>query len=294
MSEQLANLYSTTLASAYTSGSGSISVASATGAPTTGTFSLTILDASTGAVILIFRVASVSGTTFTGAAEGTDANAASASVVVGTMLTVAAMAQIKADAFIQPLTPPVHSNFTQLNFNVGSGVVTTATNNTIPVTSVTIAQHDPSTTQEIAALSKTKLAATFTVTLGFSTINLGPTQGLAGLFLYDGSGNNIIFCIQAGTGVRVPLFSNLAGSFSSDVTSYFGIAFAGPLMWFRVQETASARNYYISSDGINFTLLATESNTAHFTTAQYGFACENRNSAGSMLITAYSFTETNP
>jgi hypothetical protein len=95
--EQFANLYSTTLASSYTAGAGSISVTSATGAPTTGTFTLVIRDSSTKAVILLFRVTSVSGTTFTGAAEGADTNAASSSLVDGTMVTVASLAQMRAD-----------------------------------------------------------------------------------------------------------------------------------------------------------------------------------------------------
>ncbi len=95
--EQLANLYSTTLAAGYTAGAGSISVTSATGAPTAGPFCVLIRDATTKAVKLIFRVTSVSGTTFTGAAEGTDANAASGDLVDGTMVTVAALGQIIND-----------------------------------------------------------------------------------------------------------------------------------------------------------------------------------------------------
>jgi len=95
--EQLKNLSSTTLASSYTAGAGSISVTSAASFPTGGTFSVTILDQTTGAVKLIFRVTSVSGTTFTGAAEGSDANASSGDIVVGSMITVAALSQIAAD-----------------------------------------------------------------------------------------------------------------------------------------------------------------------------------------------------
>ena len=95
--EQLGNLATTTLAAPYTAGSGSISVSSATGFPTAGTFSVTILNAA-GTVLLIFRVTSVSGTTFTGSAEGSDASAASGSIVQGTMLTTAALTQIRADA----------------------------------------------------------------------------------------------------------------------------------------------------------------------------------------------------
>ena len=143
MSEQLANLYSTTLAAPYVAGSLAITVTSATGAPGSGTFTLTILDAGTGDVILLFRVTSVAGPVFTGAAEGPDTNAASASIVVGTILSAAAITQLFADhpgggGFIQPTTPPVFGNFSNLNFNVGTSVVTTRDDNTSPADAITL------------------------------------------------------------------------------------------------------------------------------------------------------------
>lgn len=117
MSEQLVNLYgsitssvaiptliaSIKLASAYTSGSGSITVTSTAGLPGTGTFSLTIINPETGAVYLIFRVTSLTGAVLSGASEGPDSNAPMGAAVVGTMLTVAAINQIKQDA-ISPST----------------------------------------------------------------------------------------------------------------------------------------------------------------------------------------------
>jgi hypothetical protein len=91
------------LASAYTAGDGVIHLNTATGAPSSGTFSLTILNAETGAVYLIFRVTSVAGTAFSGAAEGPDANAPTGAAVAGTMLTAAAIVQLQADS-IAPST----------------------------------------------------------------------------------------------------------------------------------------------------------------------------------------------
>jgi hypothetical protein len=344
MAEQLANLYGAaspvTLASNYTIGSGSISVSSATGAPTTGTFSLTILNASTGAVILIFRVTSVSGTTFSGAAEGTDTNAPSGSIVVGTMMTAAAVAQIKEDAiapstnanlvlagpssglaaaasfralvaadlpsgggaFIQALTAPVAANFTPVNYNTGSGVTTTQANLSSPVTAITIRQEDPSSTGNMAALGKSTIASTFTVTAAFSIA--GDIQGslYAGLWLNDGSTKSIVFgnnLLAQNDGNFYVIYSYttfLQGSGGGVYTPTGAGNFGGPLLWLRVQETASARNYYVSSDGVTFFLYYTESNTAHFTTAKYGFAVMFRTNVhtGDGGITCYSFTETNP
>jgi hypothetical protein len=336
MAEQLANLYGAaspvTLASNYTIGSGSISVSSATGAPTTGTFSLTILNASTGAVILIFRVTSVSGTTFSGAAEGTDTNAPSGSIVVGTMMTAAAVAQIKEDAiapstnanlvlagpssgsaaaasfralvaadlpsgggaFIQALTAPVAANFTQVNYNTGSGVTTTQANLSSPVTAITIRQQDPSNTGNLAALSKAKLASTFTVTVAITATGT-LTNNIWGLWLSDSGTNNLFFGnYTGGFGYIGQVFTNFdLGGNANVFTQNATLIPLGPLMWLRIQETASARKYLVSSDGVTFSQIYTESNTTHFTTANYGFAVILR-SGGDAMITCYSFTETNP
>lgn len=115
--EQLVNLYgsitstvpiptlsaSVTLSHAYTAGDLQIQLSSVTGLPTSGTFSLTILNAGTGVVYLIFRVTSRTGSVCAGASEGPDANAPLGAAVVGTMLTAAAINQIKSDA-ISPST----------------------------------------------------------------------------------------------------------------------------------------------------------------------------------------------
>jgi hypothetical protein len=91
------NVASLTLAAPYTAGSGSITLSSGAGLPASGTFSLTILNAKTGAVYLIFRVTSVAGAVCSGAAEGTDANAPTGAAVIGTVLSSAALQQIKED-----------------------------------------------------------------------------------------------------------------------------------------------------------------------------------------------------
>ena len=77
-SEKFANLAETTLASGYTSGGGSISVTSASGFPTAGVFRVRLGNAGK----TIFRVDSVSGTTFTGGAEANDANASAGDTVI--------------------------------------------------------------------------------------------------------------------------------------------------------------------------------------------------------------------
>lgn len=371
MSEQKANLYGTVvsstpittlvasikLAAPYVAGSGSIQVTSTTGAPGSGTFSLTIFNVETGAVYLIFRVTSVAGTTFTGAAEGPDSNAPMGAAVAGTMITSAALTQIEADtqaatiaainaggelvnaalpntavtpgsytntnltvnskgvitaaangsggggggSFIQPLTAPVAAGFTPTNFNTGSGVTTSQFNNTTPVVSITLQQDDPNITQEIAGLIKPIIAPTFTVTIGYALCGGGipgcDSQSIAGLWLVDVGGSfNLIWGIQATqNGFRCALFSDFS-TFNSDIMSPF---YPAPwpltgLLFLRIQETASNRIYSLSVDGINFLVMRTESVTAHITTAQYGWALEDRQCYAPISMTIYSFAESNP
>ena len=229
----------------------------------------------------------------------------STNVTAGTYQIDLFPAEIRASSggsgggFIQPLTAPVAANFSDINFNTG-GAVTTQTNNSSPVTSINLKQHDPGGSQEIVGLVKAKLAATFTITAAFTIAGDVTTEPVAGLWLTDSTpAANITWgFFQNGGGLAAILFNSISGSFSGFLYDQGTPPWTqgGPLAWFRIQETASARNYYTSSDGINFNLILTESNTAHFTTANYGFATTTRNGGvgGEISITLYSFTETNP
>ncbi len=307
MSEQFANLASTTLAAGYTAGSGSLSVVSAAGWPTSGTFTLVIRDQASKAIKLLFRVTSVSGTTFSGASEGADASANPGDLVDGTMVTVASLAQFKTDilasvpassGFIQSLTAPVAANFSQKNFNVGSGVVSSQFNLSSPVTAISILQHDPSATNNMIALAKAKINALFTITLGFSFF-ASASNAQAGLWIADGTAgpNMRVFVVQNGFGIRDSLFTNYT-SFGGDAYGPIGQpVIGGPLIWLRVQETASARISSISTDGVNWAQFGTQSNTANFTTTQYGFGLAARTAGGNTadaMMTVYHFSETTP
>jgi hypothetical protein len=95
--EQLFNIYSTTLSSSYTAGSGIIHVASGGGLPSGGQFALTVLDQTTLAIKVIFRGSFLGGTAIAVTAEGSDANANSGDIVVGSMMTVRSLVQVLED-----------------------------------------------------------------------------------------------------------------------------------------------------------------------------------------------------
>ena len=196
--------------------------------------------------------------------------------------------------FRSTLTAPVSASFSPINFNTGVGVVTNQYNNISPVNSITLVQQDPGGTMEIAAISKAKVAATFTITAALSVMS-NASGSYTGLFLYDGTAKSYIFGIETNNGLRASYFTTLAGSFGADIFGPTNIFMnpVGPLVWLRVQETASARLLFISPDGMNFIQIHTESNTANFHDPPVGMAVEMRASAlGS--ATLYSFTETNP
>ncbi len=112
MAEQFANLCTTTIAlGGYTAGSGVLDVATTAAPwPQTPSFHIIIVNPATNAVKVILNVTAVnSATQWAVTAEGTDANALAGDAVLGTMLTAAAIAQLKTDIVVDILsdTKPV-------------------------------------------------------------------------------------------------------------------------------------------------------------------------------------------
>lgn len=106
--EQFANLQQTTLANNYTSGSGQLQLTSSAGFPSSGNYTVAVLNSS-GQTALLFRVTSVSGNNLNGSAEGLDTNQLAGATVVGTELSAAACNNM--------LTAP----FTTINLGTSAG-----------------------------------------------------------------------------------------------------------------------------------------------------------------------------
>lgn len=95
--EQLFDAFASTLYAGYTAGSGSLVVTSSTGLPSTGTFTVTVLDQTTKAIKNILKCTARSGTTLTVTAEGSDVNCSSGDIVIGGMLSKRSITQILTD-----------------------------------------------------------------------------------------------------------------------------------------------------------------------------------------------------
>lgn len=276
--EQLENLYLTTLAAPYVAGSGAITVTSA-GSYTQGTFSLTILDGS-GNVILIFRVTSVAGPVFTGAAEGADANAPMGSTVVGSMLTVDSIAQLFLDH------APVDGYYIASAGNLFTGP--TMLEATLPV-GADFSWVNQGTASETAAGNALVLhaPASSTVAWRMRVQNIGAdTQLIAAFvpdFLFQSSETNqaaigfyesatgklevvTMIVSSAFSGIQVNRYASPTGGFAGN---QFNTACVGLPNWIamRLKISGGNLNFSYSISGNNFPVGYTEAENAFFSVA---------------------------
>lgn len=222
----------------------------------------------------------------------------------GTTSTPSFQAAAGGGGFIQTLVAPVSGNFTAQNFNTGSGVTTTQFNNSTPVTSISLIQHDPNNTGNIVAIDKTAIAATFTLSVGFILAPAGgSTSNGGGLWLSNGASppGNILFGWQGNTNTGQGLVAFYFTSFltSSLTTTIFhtDTHFSPPIIWVRIKETVATRFFYVSSDGANWMQVYQEPVATHFVTSRYGFQIFDSGTSTNApdgMATLYSFQETNP
>ena len=266
--EQYANLVNTSLAIPYVHGGGSVTVASATGLPTAGTFSLTLVNPATNVVLMIFRVTAVFGTLLSGAAEGPDVDCPAGTLVYGTMLTAAAMQQVKADIIGTTLTPPVLGNFIQNNVDKsvvtpnadGSGFtqVVTGQNNAEHLQVIGIAVPLGEYWLDVACRAIVTSAGGGVnggVGVGFVE-NLGDTAHQYSALIAGYFGTDV-------TGTGVTTYSNVTTH--NTVPKSGETLTTGPLLWFRLHDDRVVhRDYWISVDGVIWQLFFQEATNALF------------------------------
>lgn len=299
MPEQFANLGRTTLSVLYTAGSGGINVVDGTPFPSAGTFSVTLVDSVTNTVLMIFRVTSVSGNAYVGAAEGPDVNCPAGTLVYGTMLTAAAMAQIKIDASVPGgISPPPVATLIQNNVDH-----TTASDNTPAGTGFTMV---------VAGLSNTTDIQVIGVGLGaFATYNFdvameflvesgpGGFNGGCGLvFAEDLSVTTkrysamIFGASQAqNQGAGIWPFTNV-NTFGVQPKTGF-LSTQSPVQWMRLRDDGVNRTYWLSIDGVNWQQYFTETrNTGGFVPAFVGVICFNYAVACIMNVRSWNLVKT--
>jgi hypothetical protein len=296
--EVFRNLAETTLASGYTSGGVSISVASASGFPTTGVFRVALGNAGR----TIYRVDSVSGTTFTGGAEEFDANAST-----GTTVTLAASRAV-AERFLQTPesgeanarsgiagideTGPFNWKLTRLDqsswswVNQGSAVVTQSgglvklitptaggTNVRARVKTVPSVPY----TVEVGVIGHFQLAASVTNlnAIGFVHRESG-TSKLIGMFLanFKASTGGTPPAVWVATYTNETTFGAVQGTEFATVNPTITSPFAG-VIWLRATDNNTNLIYEYSYDRQTWVQLASVSRTAHMAGApnQVGIAC---------------------
>lgn len=301
-SEKFANKAATTLAANYTAGDGSISVASATGFPTAGVFRVVLGNTQK----TIFRVDSVSGTTFTGVAEADDANASSGQTVthVGTRGVAERFVQSPesgelvmpsgvagADFYgpIWPLADPTAYSWAWVN---QGGATVAEGSRRIFMTGVSDASRNERLRKKSHAASK-KYTALFAMDLPSN--NGSSVYAWCGMYFRKNSdgklygfrkfmGTDMNFAIQRLTNET---------TFSANVGTLIRQTGAFEHMWMQIEDDNANVYFRYSADGKNFVEIVSEGRTAFMSGGpdEVGFGIGSLGSPGVARLTLLSWAE---
>lgn len=298
--ERFSNLAETTLAAGYTSGGASISVASASGFPTDGVFRVRL--GNTGKTI--FRVDSVSGTTFTGGAEANDADASSGAtaVLVATKAVAERFLQspetsgilaptgVSAVDFFGPLWKTrgvVDSEFSWVN----QGGASHANIGGVARLSV------PAQTQNVRARMKSFPSSDFTVTALLIPELRTSASAEVGLIFRETATDK-----WQGINLRndsVVYVSNWTSAAAIASNQYSGVASTSYVryptkLWLRIAYNGTNVIFSESLDGVHWTQRLSEAKTARFTTApdQVGYFVNDRTNSLAQAMSVLSWLET--
>lgn len=269
--EVFANLAETTLASSYTSGGSSISVASAALFPTIGTFRVALGNSSK----TIFRVDSVSGTTFTGAAEAFDGNASSGDKVtlVASKATAERFLQspvsgeqrapsgVSAADFYGPVSKLValdQSSWSWVNQTSGVSAAVDQASGVVYLRTAARASGLNVALRDKAAPSTPYTITVLVVPLWSTTIS-GPGIALR----QSSSGKFINLFLDRGSVVVNKDTSPTA--FSSQPWNVGAAGHGGPV-WLRMSDDGTTIKFSYSKDGVNFIEALSETRTTFLLT----------------------------
>lgn len=300
-SEKFANLAETTLASGYTSGGASIAVTSATGFPTTGVFRVRLDNANK----TIYRVDSVSGTTFTGGAEANDGNASGGARVVQVISRqglerliqrpetgeARGLAGVSGADFFGPmwkLSDPTGLAWSWVN----QGGSTIADANgisylTIPSASTSIRSRvitAPGTPYTITALLRARYIQPAVVNSQYGGL----------VFRESGTSKLYIWYCASHTALQAVKFTNDT-TFSAVGPVNVGLTGApGGFHWMRLTDDGTDLRFAASLDGVNFKEYGTEGRTVFMAGGpnQVGFFSNVDSASGEMSLSVLSWVQT--
>jgi hypothetical protein len=300
-SEKFANLAETTLASGYTSGGASIAVTSASGFPTTGVFRVRLDNANK----TIYRVDSVSGTTFTGGAEANDGNANNGAAVVQVISRQAlerliqspetgaarGLAGVSGADFYGPLWKlgdPTGLAWSWVN--QGGSVITDANGIShleIPSASTSVRSRvltAPSTPYTITALLRTRTRIALTAGTQYGGL----------VFRESSTAKLYIFYANANSTLQAVKFTNDTTFGSVGVVNTFLTGAGGNFHWLRVTDDGTNLRFAVSMDGVNFLEVGTEGRTVHMAGGpnEVGFFANVDSAAGGMATSLFSWVQT--
>jgi len=199
------------------------------------------------------------------------------------------------------LTPPSASGWSWQGQNPGGSV------NTVDTSSNVIALSSDGAADGLASYVRTSAGSTFTITAAFAVLSGFSTSTTtffqAGIVVSDGTKLIAFGQLNYNNSSYLASFkwannTTASGGAVTGFTANGGLGnglngFAGPLLWFRIQETASNRKYSVSPDGLHWVLVSQTSNTDYLTTTKYGFFLRAAGGAATWA-TLYSFTESSP
>lgn len=143
-------------------------------------------------------------------------------------------------------------------------------------------------------------SAPYTITAGLQTILPAVDNTAAGICIYNASStksiNQFVFSntLFASFGTEINQFDSPT-AFNGNVSNVNYIS-CGVLLWFRIQDDGTNRNYYISMNGFDWALVISTLNTDFITTAtNCGVFIQNTaTDASSVVMTLNSFQITRP
>jgi hypothetical protein len=303
MPEQFANTVSTTLASGYTAGSGSIVVASATGLPSVGDFAVSLQNAQK----TILKCTARSGTTLTVTAEANDANAASGTVVLATMLSARNLSLLMQEpgsaapylvtptlsrGLLPRMVPPIAANYAWIN----QGGATEDTTYGFPY----LAVPSSATGNNLRIRKKAQPATPYLITVAFQMLFRAIDFTDAGIVFRESATGKLEVVRLASAAASVSLMLTTASGPTALVSNVFTIGIQGSggfggIFWLRIGNNNTNLSYEYSENGLYWTKFGPDRAKATYFTSgpdEVGYFCNASNAGVGHTASFYSWAET--